>query len=313
MSVSKSFFVSRAFEKFGAKCSSFGALVSMMSWRSFWKLRSVTGHVFANSDYDHEYFWEFPFFFPKQSRCYLQADNYGDPQTEQSTLVMVRWKQEWNLTSGRWRDRAQKDHRSSSRLVQVVCGNPWSKREKTQGSQRVIVRKLNPSSSTIPRVLRSLFPKPDVATVFALRCFRGRGCTAAGRSGCSAGKAKKSSYTWHFRCWSLRRNELECTDLAHCTEAWHRFSSRDAIIVVGSVLEKHFDGDFTPDQEKEITFKRWPPGYQSWKLGLALNGLNTSFRKFKQLGLLEPWFVKTHTIWTSDLTTEHWPLFLSYR
>ena len=30
---------------------------------------------------------------------------------------------------------------------------------------------------------------------------------------------------------------------------------------------------FTQDQEKEITFKRWPPGYQSWKLCLAPNGL----------------------------------------
>ena len=58
-------------------------------------------------------------------------------------------------------------------------------------------------------------------------------------------------------------NLSECTDLVHWTEALHRFSSRDAIIVVSSVLEKHFDGDFTPDQEKEITFKRWPPGYQS--------------------------------------------------
>ena len=38
----------------------------------------------------------------------------------------------------------------------------------------------------------------------------------------------------------------------HCT---------GAIIVVGSVLEEHFDGD--PDQEKELSFKRWPPGYQS--------------------------------------------------
>ena len=36
-------------------------------------------------------------------------------------------------------------------------------REKTQGSQRV--RRLNPSSSTNQRVLRSLFPRPDVATV----------------------------------------------------------------------------------------------------------------------------------------------------
>ena len=45
------------------------------------------------------------------------------------------------------------------------------------------------------------------------------------------------------------------------TGALHRFSSRDAIIVVGFVLEKHFGGDFTfRDQEKEITFKRWPFG-----------------------------------------------------
>ena len=51
--------------------------------------------------------------------------------------------------------------------------------------------------------------------------------------------------------------------MVHWTEALHRFSSRDAIIVVGSALEKHFDDDFTHNQEKEITFKRWPPGYQS--------------------------------------------------
>ena len=59
------FFVSRAFEKFGAKRSSSGALVSMMSWRSFRKLRSVTGHVFATSDYDHEYFFRISFLFSK--------------------------------------------------------------------------------------------------------------------------------------------------------------------------------------------------------------------------------------------------------
>ena len=97
--------------------------------------------------------------------------------------------------------------------------------------------------------------------------------TVAGRSGCRARKAKKSSHPWHFPCWWLRHNELECTNLVHWTWALHRFWARDAIIVVGSVLEKHFEGDFTPDQEKEITFKRWPPGYQSWKLCLVLNGL----------------------------------------
>ena len=65
MTVSKSFFVSRAFEKIGAKCSRSGVLVSMMSWRSFWKLRSVTGHVFATSNYDHEYFLRISFLFSK--------------------------------------------------------------------------------------------------------------------------------------------------------------------------------------------------------------------------------------------------------
>ena len=37
------------------------------------------------------------------------------------------------------------------------------KEKKKQGSQRVIVRRLNPSS--YQRVLRSLFPRPDVVTV----------------------------------------------------------------------------------------------------------------------------------------------------
>ena len=39
------------------------------------------------------------------------------------------------------------------------------RKKKKKGSQRVIVRRLNPSSSTNQRVSRSLFPRPDVATV----------------------------------------------------------------------------------------------------------------------------------------------------
>ena len=38
--------------------------------------------------------------------------------------------------------------------------------------------------------------------------------------------------------------------MVHWTEALQRFSSRDAIIVVVSVLEKHFDGDFTKIKKK---------------------------------------------------------------
>ena len=47
----------------------------------------------------------------------------------------------------------------------AVIHGPEEKK-KTQGSQRVIVRRLNSSSeSTNQRVLRSLFPRPDVAPV----------------------------------------------------------------------------------------------------------------------------------------------------
>ena len=112
---------------------------------------------------------------------------------------------------------------------------------------------------------------------FALRCFRGRGCTAAGRSGCSVGKAKKSSHPWHFRCWSLRRNELECTNLDHWTGALHRFRH---VMQLSSLVQcwKSTLTAILPRSIKKITFKRWPPGYQSWKLGLALNGL----KKFRE-------------------------------
>ena len=144
-----------------------GLLASLMSWRSFWKLHSVTGQFcFANPDYDKEYFLKFFFFFPKKSQCYL-PDSYGDPQAEQNT-VMVRQKLEWKLDLRRWRDRAQKDHRSLSRLVRVVCGDPSSKEKKKNNNTRkpaLIVRSLSPSSSTNQRVLRSLFPRPDVAAV----------------------------------------------------------------------------------------------------------------------------------------------------
>ena len=49
----------------------------------------------------------------------------------------------------------------------MIHGSEEKKKQnkKTQGSQRVIVRRLNPSSSTNQRVLRSLFPRPDVAIV----------------------------------------------------------------------------------------------------------------------------------------------------
>ena len=93
MSVSKSFFVSRAFERFGAKRSSSGAFGFDDVLGLFLKTPLRHRAFFANSYYDHKYFLKVPFFFPKQSRFYL-PDSYGDPKSEQITLVMVRRKPE---------------------------------------------------------------------------------------------------------------------------------------------------------------------------------------------------------------------------
>ena len=152
------------------------------------------------------------------------------------------------------------DHRRDWYESLAVIHGP---KEKKQRSQRVIVRSLNHSSSSKPASFEEPVSKTRCRYRFALRCFRVRGCTAVGRSGCSAGgsKGKQSSVT--FPVLSPRRNELECINLVYWREAVYGFSSRDAIIAVGFVLEKHFDGDFTADQEKDITFKRWPPGFQS--------------------------------------------------
>ena len=75
------FFVSRAFERFGAKM--FKLLVSTMFWGSLWKLRSFTGHFLRTLTTTTSISWKFPFFFPKQSRFYL-PDSYGDPKSEQT-------------------------------------------------------------------------------------------------------------------------------------------------------------------------------------------------------------------------------------
>ena len=51
MTFSKSFLIPALLKDLAPNVQALGLLVSTMSWRSFWKLRSVTGHFFANSDY----------------------------------------------------------------------------------------------------------------------------------------------------------------------------------------------------------------------------------------------------------------------
>ena len=77
----------------------------------------------------------------------------------------------------------------------AMIHGPEEKKKKTttKGSQRVIVRRLNPSSSTNQRVLRSLFPRPDVATVSHFAVFVDVDVQLQDGQA-AAGTAKKSSH-----------------------------------------------------------------------------------------------------------------------
>ena len=146
-------------------------LVSTMSWSSFWKLRSVTRHFLANSDYDHEYLLKISFLFSKQSRCYL-PDSYADHQAEQSSLVVVR------RTTIEWKRVFRALARLSTEEPSIVVAFStsrlrWSMVQKRQKPDEVslspfIVYKNQRGNQ---RVLRSLFPRPDVSTVLLCAVF----------------------------------------------------------------------------------------------------------------------------------------------
>ena len=98
-----------------------GLLVSTMSWRSFWKLRSVTGHFFCKLRLRPRAFFENILSFFQKSRCYL-PDSCSDPQAEQSTLVMVRRKLEWKLDF-----RALARSSAEIQSIVVAIGRPTSR------------------------------------------------------------------------------------------------------------------------------------------------------------------------------------------
>ena len=158
-----------------------------------------------------------------------------------------------------------------SRLVRVACVDPWLKRDKNTTKSECDWAKFQPSiiyktskfwwacfwdPMSLPFCTSLFFVYVDVQQQVGQAAAQGRKRKAVirGISGVDHGGVL-SAPIW-------------LTGRRHC------ISSRDAIIVVGSVLEKHLDGDITQGQEQEITFKYWPPGYQSWKLILALNGLS---------------------------------------
>ena len=214
MFISKSFSVSRAFVRFGAKRSSSGAFGFDDVLELFWKLRFVSGDFLRTLNMTMIIFLKIAFIFSKQSRCHL-PDSCGDLQAEQSTFVMVRRKLEWKLdfrTLARSSaDRRIVDHRRDrNESLAVIHG---LKEKKTQWSQSVVVRSINPSSFTKSASFRSLFRRPDVATVLHFTVFLYVDAQLQVGQAAARGRAKRSSHPWHFRCWSPKRNELECTDL----------------------------------------------------------------------------------------------------
>ena len=201
MTFSKSFLVSRAFEKFGAKPSSSGAfgfddvlevfLKTPLRHRAFFcELRLRPRVIFET----------FLSFFQRAGVTF--PDSYGDPQAEQSTLVMIRQKLEWKL------DRPPALVRSSAEgpSIVVAIGTSRVRWSIVQKEKKNTTKPASDRAKSQPFIIfkPGSFEQPVFETRchnrFALRCYRARECTAVGRTGCSAGKAKKSSHPWHFRC-----------------------------------------------------------------------------------------------------------------
>ena len=272
------FFVSRAFERFGAKCSSSGALgfdnVLELFLKTPLRHRAVFCELWLRPQEFLENFLSFskaePVLFAWQlwrSQVWAKHFDVGTSETRMKTRLPGVGEIEGSCR--RTIDRRRDWYESCA-----VIHGPEEK--KTQGSQRVIVRRLNPSSSTCTnqRVLKSLFPRPDVATVSHFTVFVDVDVQLQDGQAAARGQRRKAvirdiSGVDHWGVTNLSAPNW-FTGQRHCTVFRHVMQLSLLVLC----WKKHFDGDFTPDQEKEITFKRWPPGYQSWKLGLALNGLN---------------------------------------
>ena len=282
MFISKSFSVSLAFVRFGAKRSSSEAfgfddalelfLKTSLRLRAFLRTLNMTTRS--------RFFWKFRLFF-KAEPVSLAWQHWWSPGWAnhfRDGTSKTRMKTRLPDVDEIERRRIVNHRRDRYESLAVIHGP--KEKKKTQWSQSVIARSINPSSFTKPASFRSLFRIPDVTTVLHFTVFLYVDAQLQVGQAAARGRAKRSSHPWHFRCWSPKRNELECNRSGSTGQrqntVFRHVMQLSLLILCLIKIEKHFDGDFTPDQEKEITFKRWPPGYQTWKLTLALNGLMTT-------------------------------------
>ena len=210
MSVSKSFFLFPAHLKdLAPNVQALGLLVSTMSWRYFFANSAPSPGIFflQTPTTTGVFFLNFLSFFFQSRAGVTCLTAMAIPRLSKALWTFGDGTSKTRMIS--WLPGVGEIERTRTiDSIVVAIGTSrvrrfMVKREKkeTQGSQRLIVRRLNPSSSTNQRVLRSLFSRPDVATVSHFAVFVDVDVQLQdGQAGCSAGKAKKGSHPWHFRC-----------------------------------------------------------------------------------------------------------------
>ena len=153
------------------------------------------------------------------------------------------------------------------------------KETKARQSQRVIALYCLQNQWVNQRALRSLFSRHDVSAVlhFAVSCtWLYKVQQHVGQAADHRGQRRKAVIRDISGVGNRAvTNMHECTNRVHWTEAWHRFSSRDAIIVLGSVLEKHFLRWFYPRSRKRNHFQTLATGVPKLKTLLGTQRVKT--------------------------------------
>ena len=137
------------------------------------------------------------------------------------------------MFSGRWRDRAQKDRRSSSRLVRVTCGDPWSKRDKSPMKSACGYPLSCQNPARKPASFEEPVSRPDVSTVLLFAVFpcywlyshvgqaAGRGQRRKSVICDTSGVVHRAVTILSAPIWFTRRRH--CTVFRHLMQLWLLF------------------------------------------------------------------------------------------
>ena len=162
-----------------------------MPWNFFWKLRLSPGIFCEPWIWPRDFFWKFPVFFKAEpvslawqlwwSPGWAKHFRDGTSKTRMKTRLP---------DVGEVERRRIVDHRRDRYESLAVIHGP--KEKKTQWSQGVIARSISPSSFTKSASFRSLFRRPNVATVLHFTFFFYVDAQLqVGQASCSAGESEE--------------------------------------------------------------------------------------------------------------------------